>query len=230
MSIIAHPTNENLRIRTEIEDGPSKPYNDGGFPIWRMESGRYTGAGRAVQETDITSYVTPHELDHAIERMYSDAWSYPKIERYLRIFWGATFVQWWHSGSYMYVTTDPADWRRTVGVDEEATKRHGYSEHPFTEWEAWVEGLVHIAWPERRVWQRTTTRTWDPGQAENPEDPESSDEIGEDTDDGYAWIDAEDDGPVGGFYGDVNQDMAANMAWQFGWEIPGGHKFEITED
>lgn len=226
---IAHPTNENLRLKVERDPHPAKPYNDGGFPIWRIDSSGF--GGYAVQETDITSYVAPHDMEDGITQNMQER----DLEfgaRYLRIFWGATFTRTWHSGSHWYLTGDPAPWREHVGVTDEDTKREGYADDPFHEWEAWVEGEVYMATEQRRLWQRTTTRTWDPTRAENPEDPESSDEIGEDTTEGYVWEDMEFDtvGTVGGFYGDVDEDMAATMAWQFGWEIPEGHTLTSEEE
>lgn len=214
---ITHPTDENLRIQVEQDPYPEKPYHDGGFPIWRIERSGRNGYGVpvAVQETDITGYVTPSELDEALGRMYASDWSSPQIERYLRIFWGATFAQWWHSGSYWYVTADPAHWREHVDVTDADTQREGYTEHAFTEWQAWVEGDVWFAVEQRRVFERTNTRTWDPAMAQNPADPSSSDEIDDVTTDGYVWQDT--DNACGGFYGDVDAEMAKVMGWQFGW-------------
>lgn len=214
---IAHPVNENLRLKVEIDPGPSKPYHDGGFPIWRMEPSRNYSGYDFKQETDITSYVTPARLDDAL----SDAtrehdMDSPFLLRYLRIFWGVTFMESWHSGSYWYFTCDPADWREKVGVDDAATQREDYAKHAFTEWQAWCEGEVYMVTEQRRFFQRTTTRTWDPENAEDPEFPDTSDEISEDTDDGYVWADTE-FGTVGGFYGDVDDDMRRDMGWQFGW-------------
>jgi hypothetical protein len=234
VSIIKHPTDENLRIRTERDEGPAKPYHDGGFPIWRMDYSRHDVGYVATQETDLTSYVTADHLDRAIGKLFHAdrirRYGYDDnvtLARYLRIYWGVTFVKEWHSGNYWYVTADPADWREKVGVTDEATKLTEYAADPFDEFEAWVNGDVHIATEQKRMWQRTTTRTWDPAQAEDPTDPESSDETNEDTTDGYVWDDTL---LLAGFYGDVDQAMAATMAWNFGWDIPEGHTFEIEED
>jgi hypothetical protein len=214
---IAHPINENLRLKVEIDEYPSKPYHDGGFPIWRMEPSRTYSGYDAVQETDITSYVTPARLDDALSEVSREHDLTDKfVARYLRIFWGVTFMEMWHSGSYWYLTCDPADWREKVGVTDEATKREEYTKHAFTEWQAWYEGEAYMVTEQRRLWQRTTTRTWDPAMAENPGDPSSSDEIGEDTDEFYVWQET-DNGSVGGFYGTPDDDMQRTMGWQFGW-------------
>lgn len=222
MAIIAHPTDPNLRIRTERDDAPAKPYDDGGFPIWRIEHGNY--GGRAVQETDITSYVTPGALDHGITGMLERDESADKdlLARYLRIFWGVTFTAWWHSGNYWYVTCDPADWRQEVGVTDDITAREDYAANPFEEFESWVKGNVHVATAEHRIFVRSQHETWDL-RVEHPELAEGQ----YDTSEAYEWLTDE---TVGGFYGDVDQSMAANMAWNFGWEIPEGHTFEIEED
>lgn len=214
---IAHPINENLRLKIEQDPYPAKPYNDGGFPIWRMEPSRNYSGYDFHQEEDITSYLTPARLDDALseatrEHDMDDPW----LLRYLRIFWGATFMESWHSGAYWYFTCDPADWREKVGVDDAATKREEYTKHAFTEWQAWCEGDVHVVTEQRRLFQRTTTRTWDPDLAEIPDEPSSSDEIGEDTTEDYVWEDV-DFGAVGGFYGEVDDDMQRSMTWQFGW-------------
>lgn len=214
---VAHPVNENLRLKIEQDPYPSQPYNDGGFPIWRMEAHRnYTGYA-AHQEEDITSYRTPAMLDDRIGDLTREHdLDSPFALRYLQIFWGVTFTEMWHSGSYWYFTCDPADWREKVGITDETTKLPEYTADPFEEWEAWCEGNVWMVTEQRRFFQRTSTRTWDPEKAEMPEYPDTSDEIDEVTDDGYVWQDT-DFGTVGGFYGDLDDDMRRDMGWQFGW-------------
>lgn len=206
--IVAHPANEHLRIRLEIDEAPEKPYHDGGFPIWRIE--HRSGGVRAVQETDITSYVTPAALDEAIGDLFfhGGARYAPEevMRRYLRIFWGATFMETWHSGSYWYVMADPAHWREHVGVTDEVTRREDYTKHAWTEWQAWCEGNVWYAIPEQAVHRRTlTTTTYADGSTS------------ESTDYDEAWQEIDDLPAVGGFYGDVDEDMRINLLWQFDW-------------
>lgn len=216
---IAHPTDENLRITVTHDQYPSQPYHDGGFPIWRMEPSRNYSGYDFHQEEDITSYVTPARLDDALseatrEHDMDDPW----LLRYLRIFWGVTFMESWHSGSYWYFTCDPADWRDKVGITDEDTQREDYTKHAWTEWQAWCEGEVYMVTEEQRVQREIKTHTIYPDGT---------------TDDDFTtteeWEETE-NGSVGGFYGDVDQAMAANMAWQFGWQAPAGHTFTIGED
>lgn len=201
---IEHPINHNLRLKIEIDEYPSKPYNDGGFPIWRIEPSR--GAYAAVQETDITSYVTPARLDDALSQLNDEHdLDGPFVLRYLRIFWGVTFVEMWHSGSYWYLTCDPADWREKVGVDDAVTQREDYTKGAFTEWKAWCEGEVYMATEQQRVQREVRTHTIYP-DGDTDDDFRSYEE----------WEDTE-NGGVGGFYGDVDDDMQKVMGWQFGW-------------
>lgn len=210
---IAHPINENLRLKVEIDEYPSKPYHDGGFPIIRLDHRDYWW--RADQDTDLTSYRVPARIEDGIAHLLKEhGTDFVIVERYLRIFWGATFLARYNSGSYDYLAFDPADWREQMGITD--TEREGYAQSPFAEFEAWCEGEVYVVTEQRRLWQRTTTRTWDPEKAEMPDDPSSSDEIGEDTDEFYVWQET-DNGSVGGFYGTVDDDMQRTMGWQFGW-------------
>jgi hypothetical protein len=214
---IAHPTNENLRIAVTHDQYAAKPYNDGGFPLWRIEPSR--GGYDAVQEMDITSYVSPGLLDERLSDLNVEHdLDSPFALRYLRIFWGVTFVQMWHSGSYWYLICDPADWREKVGVTDEATKREDYTKHAFTEWQAWCEGEVSMITEEQRVQREVKTHTIYP-------DGETADDLRT-----YEEWEETDNGSVGGFYGDVDQSMAGVMAWQFGWDVPDGHQFQIEED
>lgn len=214
----AHPTNENLRIEVSHDPYPSKPYHDGGFPIWRMEPSRNYRGYDAVQETDLTSYVTPSLLDDRLGDVNREHdLDSEFVARYLRIFWGVTFVQMWHSGNYWYLTCDPADWREKVGVTDDVTAREDYAQAPFAEFQAWVEGDVWFAEEQQRVQREVKTHTIYP-------DGTTEDDV-----DAFEEWEPTENGSVGGFYGDVDDAMRKTMGWQFGWEIPEGHTFEIKE-
>lgn len=212
--VIEHPSDANRRIVMTLDEVPLKPQDDGGFPIWRIERGHHGFGPVAAQERSLTSYVTPAELDEGITGAFNRAWTYEQVERYLRIFWGATFAQWWHSGSYQYVTCDPKHWREVVGVPDDVTGTDDYAAEPFKEFEAWVEGNVWVATEQHRLFVVTNRRFYDPAKAEDPDDPASSDEIDEVTTDGFEWNDGE---QVGGFYGDPDDNEAA-VRWNFGWD------------
>lgn len=201
---IAHPTNENLRIEVTRDEYPSKPYNDGGFPILRLD---HTGYGwRVEQDTDLTSYVLPDRLVFGIAALLDvNGTDFVIVERYLRIFWGATFLSRYNSGSYDYLAIDPAHWREHVGIPEFSIRTLEYADKPFEEFEAWVEGNVWMAEEQQRVQREVKTHTLYPDGT---------------TDDGfrsYEEWEATENGSVGGFYGDVDADMQRNMMWQFGW-------------
>jgi hypothetical protein len=209
---IAHPINENLRIKVTRDEYAGKPYDDGGFPIVRLA---HDNRGWHVdQDTDLTSYVLPDRLVDGIAGLLeTHGTDLVIVERYLRIFWGATFLSRYNSGSYDYLAIDPAHWREHVGVDEEIVAREDYRKHAWTEFEAWVEGNVWIATEQRYIFVRSFHQTWDLAAGHDPDTHESTDD---DTTEDYQWVDTE-NGGVGGFYGDVDGDLQRVMMWQFGW-------------
>jgi len=146
---------DGYRVRLEVDEGPEKPYNDGGAPIWRLEPSRnWSDRYDATHEDEVTSYETPSRLDEAIGRL----WGAPHdlLERYLRIFWGVTASERWHSGNYWYFTCDPKVWREKVGVSDETTQREGYADGLMDEWQAWCNGEVYGVIVERSVRKVTT--------------------------------------------------------------------------
>lgn len=150
---------------------PSEPYDDGGSPILRIETGWY--AERVEQVEEITSYRVHSQIIEAASRW---ARHEPEtFERYLRIFHGVTKVETYDArrggGDFIYVTFDPKDWRDEVGAPEGSIGME--------EWRAYCEGDVYGVVVEKNV-------TW------RPVDPED----GDDTMD--TWIDVD---SCWGYYG-----------------------------
>lgn len=144
---------DGYRVRLAYDESPEKPYNDGGAPIWRVEPSRnYTDRVDARHEDGLSSY-QPHErIAEAIDRLWFDG---DTLERYLRIFHGATAFERWHSGNYGYFTCDPEHWRTELGITDEIMQREGYADGLMDEWQAWCNGEVYVVVVEEQVhWQR----------------------------------------------------------------------------
>lgn len=141
---------DGYRVRLEVDQSPEKPYNDGMAPIWRVDF--YSSRADARHEDGLSSYQPHVHIAEAIDTLWSkdDA-----LERYLRIFHGATTVERWHSGSYWYLTCDPKHWRDAMGITEEITQREGYADGLMDEWQAWCNGEVYVVVVEEQAhWQR----------------------------------------------------------------------------
>jgi hypothetical protein len=151
------------RVRLAYEESPEKPYDDGGAPIWRVESSRnYTDRVDARHEDSLSSYAPDGRIAEAIDRLWSEGGSrVDTLERYLRIFHGATAFERWHSGSYWYFTCDPADWRKAMGVTEEQTQAEGYGDNLMDEFKAWCNGEVYVAIVEQAAHQHTVVTATD---------------------------------------------------------------------
>jgi hypothetical protein len=147
-------TSEDGRYRVRLiqDDCPDEPYDDGASPLMRLDNGHYGWraehiTGGTSRPTDADSYV-----EAAAERWGSDfGW----LEKYLRAYHGVTMVKTWHSGSYWYITYDPAAWRAWCGAPEGSAD--------MSEYRAYCEGDVWGYVVEKRV-------TW------HTDDPDYEDE------------------------------------------------------
>jgi hypothetical protein len=155
-------SNDNYRVRIGIDSSPEQPYDDGGWPIMRMDTGSY-----GTNVTHIDSGGRSHVMDSNVESAISQ-WGSPSspywhfVEKYLRAFHGVTKIQWYRSNDYWYVAYDSADWREYVGF-EGPMPEGGWpyqDEKPLAEWEAYINGEVYYYVVEQRfMWQ----------QVDNPE-------------------------------------------------------------
>jgi hypothetical protein len=146
------------RVRLAYEESPHKPYNDGGAPIWRVEPSRnYTDRVDARHEEGLSTYEPDGRIAEAIDQFWSaGAPGFDTLERYLRIFHGATAFERWHSGSSWYFTCDPADWRTKMGITDETMQREGYGDGLMDEWKAWCNGEVYGVITEQQARKVTT--------------------------------------------------------------------------
>lgn len=139
---------DGLRVVLVYDDDSGGPYNDGSTPLYRIIPGPW----RAEQITSATSYVTPAELDRAVQLWANDL---DMLKRFLRIFHGTTSFEAWDSrgnggGDYVYVTFDTAHWREAMGLTEP-----GAVIADMNEWRCWVEGEVYGYQVEASVdWNR----------------------------------------------------------------------------
>jgi hypothetical protein len=146
-----------FRVKLVLDDYPDEPYDDGQSPLMRIDrDGRDTAHVMATgRPLDADSYV-----EEAVARWggpYSRDW--PLVEKYLRAYHGVTKIETWHSGSYWYVTYDPAAWREYVGAPEGSVD--------MSEYRAYCEGDVWGWVVEKRVtWHADDDRddmdTWEP--------------------------------------------------------------------
>lgn len=134
------------RVKLVLDECPPEPYDDGQSPLMRLDY-RHGWSAEHVMATgrplDMDEYV-----EAAAERWGTD---FDLLEKYLRAYHGATKVEAWHSGSYWYITYDPAAWREHVGAPEGSAD--------MSEYRTWCEGDVWGYVVEKRV----TWRTDDPG-------------------------------------------------------------------
>lgn len=125
-------TSEDGRFRVQLvlDAYPDEPYDDGQSPLLRLD---YTGYGWRTEHIMATG--RPLDADEYVEAA-ATRWGtdFDKLAKYLHAYHGAKQVIWWHSGSYWYVTYDPAAWREHVGAPE-------YSAD-MSEYRAWCEGDV----------------------------------------------------------------------------------------
>lgn len=139
---------DGFRAVIVIDQTPEEPYNDGMSPILRLET-----FGRPEQVGG-TSHVVPDEIIYAASELDRETFA-----RYLRIFHGATDVQFWHGdrmSAHWYVSFDTAAWRAEMGLTDEfiaARKAEDprFSPVDMTEWISYVNGEVYGVVIERRV-------------------------------------------------------------------------------
>ena len=129
-------TSEDGRFRVKLvpDECPDEPFNDVQSPLMQIE-GKYDG----TRAEHVMTGSRPTDADSHVEEAVfrwgspsSDNW--PLVEKYLRAFHGVTEIETWHSGSFWYVTYDPAAWREHVGAPEGSADMSQYR--------AWCEGDV----------------------------------------------------------------------------------------
>ena len=142
---------DGYRVRLEQDEYAEEPYDDGSWPVLRIEPGNW-GSSSAVAHLNAGNS-RPHDLDDKVENAVwhwlttpSDS-DWPKFEKWLRAYLGVTRIETYYSGSYWYVAYDSARWREWADVDLE----HASGEDPLAEIKAWVEGDVWSWVTEKQV-------------------------------------------------------------------------------
>jgi hypothetical protein len=144
-----------FRVRLIAQECPEEPYDDGQSPLMRLDS-----RGYGVRAEHVMATGRPTDADARIEEAAEHWCATPSgndwrlFEKYLRAYYGVTRVETWHSGSYWYVTYDPAGWREWAGAAEGSID--------MSEYRAWCEGDVWGYVVEKRV----TWTTSDPDYAD----------------------------------------------------------------
>ena len=163
---------DGYRVRLVLDEFAEEPYDDGAWPVLRIEPGNWGSSSAVTHMYEGSS--RPHDLDGAVENAVwhwmttpSDS-DWPKFEKWLRAYLGVTRVETYYSGSFWYVAYDSAQWRKWACVDPERLP----SENPLAEIKAWVEGDVwswvvekQVAWTSDDWWPGTTEyakrNTWE---------------------------------------------------------------------
>lgn len=146
-----------FRVKLVLDEWPDEPYDDGQSPLIRIERTSY-----GIRAEHIMATGRPLDDDEHVEEAIA-RWGTPSspdwrlVEKYLRAFHGVTKIETWYSGSYWYVTYDPARWREHVGAPEGSVD--------MSEWRAYVEGDVWGWVVEKSV----TWHTDDPGHDDKDE-------------------------------------------------------------
>ena len=153
-------TSKDGRYRVQLiaDEYADEPCDDGQSPLLRLEC-RYGWRADHVMATG-RPLDDDARIEEAAERWgtpYSDDW--PLFEKYLRTYYGVTKIETWYSGSYWYVTYDPATWRNHIGALAGSIS--------LDEYRAWCEGDCWGYAVERNVtWHRDddpdeTMQTWE---------------------------------------------------------------------
>lgn len=136
------------RVRLILDEDAGEPYDDGASPLMRLDR---TGSG--VRAEHVMATGRPLDADAQVEAAVQHWGVTPAdgnwrlVETYLRAFFGVTKIETWHSGSYWYVTYDPAAWREWAGAPEGSAN--------MDEYRAWCEGDVW-SWVTEKLVHWTT--------------------------------------------------------------------------
>jgi hypothetical protein len=118
------------RVKLVLDDCPDEPYDCSQSPLIRLDSRGYGWSAEHIQTGD-----RPTSLDHHAEDAAARCGTdFTLLTRYLGAWFGATKVEWWHSGSYWYITYDSAAWREWCGAPEGSAD--------MSEYRAYCEGDV----------------------------------------------------------------------------------------
>lgn len=142
---------DDLRVRVVVDTNPVPPYDEGRSPMLKLHRGGWLGNWFVDYVTHLGGY-QPAEMTSILVAANRIAGDKPQLfERWLRIFCGATAIEWYDSrddgGDWLYVTFDTADWRTHHHLP------HGRdSGVSLADWRAYCRGEVYGWVIERRAW------------------------------------------------------------------------------
>lgn len=125
------------RASIAIDPDPQEPYDDGAWPILRVESRRYGHYDYRAEAFNRQAEAYVDKFNELWERLREkDAW-----ERFCKIFLGSTRVEEYGPNQrtdYSYIAFDTPEWKESVGAPDDLGE-----EDPLTEIRAWIEGDVY---------------------------------------------------------------------------------------
>jgi hypothetical protein len=130
----------NYRLTLHIDDDTQEPYDYWRVPVLRIDRGSVD---------HLSSDSRPTDDDDAVEDAVRHWGASPSrtdwrlVEKYLRAWFGTTYIETWYSGSYWYVAYDTAAWREFAGLTtDDAEHIRNNVAGALTEFRAWAEGDV----------------------------------------------------------------------------------------
>jgi hypothetical protein len=183
-----------LRVIMEYDQDPEEPYDEGASPLLRID---LSAGSTHVDHGNWNRAATDRRVENAVSHWQttpSDR-DWRLFEKYLRAYLGVTKVETWRSGSYWYVTYDPAAWREELGAPEGSIG--------LEEYRAWCEG-------ETYCWQVQKQVTWSAANYDYLEYP-----------DRVTWEPVD---SCGGYYGYEYAAEEAREAFKDALTEPGGEE------
>jgi hypothetical protein len=155
------PDGTEYRAVIKRDPEPSEPYDDGGWPILRIQHWRMGYPAKAEAFNDAASpYV------EKFNRLTVGGYNTEVFERYLRIFHGVTLIREYGRNQFTdntYIAFDTEEWRDRMGLAAPPLS----NETPLSEIEAWLEG---------DVWGIGVEKRYNPDEDQEPDDGWAEDE------------------------------------------------------
>lgn len=163
------PDGTEYRVRLLPDNDAEQPYDEGQWPILRMET-RSNLAYYGYVATAFNQAATPYVA--VFNELAQRGHNMEVFERYLRIFHGTTQVHVFgpertRATDYTYIAFDAKEWHEAMGFlpnNVEALAK----ERPLAEIAAWIEG---------DVWGTVTETRWNPDEDKDEDDWEPQESV-----------------------------------------------------
>lgn len=132
------PDGTEYRACLDRDTEPQEPYDDGAWPILRVEYKHYDYVATAFNKQAVPYVDKFNELFERLRGLRN--W-----ERFAKIFLGATAVHEYgfnRGTDYSYIAFDAKEWRESMEMDTPEGIAKFAEEDPLTEIKAWIEGDV----------------------------------------------------------------------------------------